>query len=200
MSDWDTDGDQLRSNLHKALSDARNAAGRRVAPTLAQAREWHDTILQGLVVPGTRFVAKFRGEPGLQGLEVKVGNQRGVASHDVMAALKRFEEKLQNTVSALDALIVPGRDLTADHLAAVIDLCAWAHAEWVRIHPFANGNGRTARLWANCIAMRYGLPPFVRLRPRPDDGYGTACAAAMAGRWQATVPVFRDFYRDAIRL
>ena len=47
--------------------------------------------------------------------------------------------------------------------------------------------------------MRYGLPPFVRLRPRPDDGYGAAAAAAMAGRWTPTVHVFRHMYRAAIR-
>jgi len=79
----------------------------------------------------------------------------------------------------------------ADQLAAIIDLCAWAHAEWIRIHPFANGNGRTARRWANSLAMRYGLPPFVRLRPRPDPGYGAAGVKAMQGNWEPTVTVFR---------
>ena len=34
-------------------------------------------------------------------------------------------------------------------------------AEWIRIHPFANGNGRIARLWVNSIAMRYDLRPRV---------------------------------------
>jgi hypothetical protein len=88
-----------------------------------------------------------------------------------------------------------GKDLNADERDAVIDLCAWAHAEWVRIHPFANGNGRTARLWANFLAMRYGLPPFVRLRPRPDDGYGEAGIKAMRGEWQPTAIVFRRMLR-----
>jgi hypothetical protein len=89
--------------------------------------------------------------------------------------------------------------LTADQLAAVIDLCAWVHSEWIRIHPFANGNGRTARLWANYIAMRYGLPVFVRLRPRPGNPYDMVAADAMEGRWQSTVPVFREMYADYIR-
>jgi Fic family protein len=73
----------------------------------------------------------------------------------------------------------------------VIDLCAWAHTEWTRIHPFANGNGRTARLWANFLAVRYRLPPFIRLRPRPDEGYADAGARAMQGDWQPTALVFR---------
>ena len=76
------------------------------------------------------------------------------------------------------------------YLAAIVDLCAWVHAEWVRIHPFANGNGRTARLWANSLAMRYGLPPFVRLRSRPNAGYADAGAKAMQGEWKPTAAVF----------
>jgi hypothetical protein len=36
-----------------------------------------------------------------------------------------------------------------------------AHTRWVEIHPFVNGNGRTARMWANWILVRYGVPAFV---------------------------------------
>jgi hypothetical protein len=88
------------------------------------------------------------------------------------------------------------QELDADQLAAVIDLCAWVHAEWVRIHPFANGNGRTARLWANSLAVRYGLPPFIRLRPRPNAGYGDAGAKSMQGDWKPTAVVFRRLLSD----
>jgi len=66
----------------------------------------------------------------------------------------------------------------------------------VRIHPFANGHGRTARLWANCLAMRYGLPPFIRLRPRPNSGYAAAGAKAMQGDWKQTAAVFRKLLDD----
>lgn len=78
------------------------------------------------------------------------------------------------------------------------DLSAWAHAEWLRMHPFANGNGRTTRIWANAILMRYGLPPAVRLRPRPGGGYGLAGAAAMDGDWRATAAVFRTMLEEVL--
>ena len=81
----------------------------------------------------------------------------------------------------------------------MIVLCAWAHAEWARVHPFANGNGRTARLWANSLAMRYNLPPFVRLRPRPDGKYGAVCQAAMLGDWAPTATLFREMLDDFSR-
>ena len=199
MIDWDDDSKQLRTNLRRVLSDALQDARQRLTPTVEQARSWQSNIMHGLTSPGWQYVGRFRGESGLEGCEVAINNYRGVSSDNVAEALKRFEEKLQKTVEALDELIKPGQDMSADDVAAVIDLCAWVHSEWVRIHPFANGNGRTARLWANCIAMRYGLPPFVRLRPRPDAGYGVASAKAMLGQWQPTVPVFRQMYREAIR-
>ncbi len=87
------------------------------------------------------------------------GDREGLPPADVSGALAAFERTLQRAVSVLDARYASGHDLDADGLAAVIDLCAWAHAEWIRIHPFANGNGRTARIWANALLMRYGLPP-----------------------------------------
>ncbi len=170
-----------------------------VAPTVEAARRWQAEIMHGLTSPDPHLVGRFRGEPGLEACEVAVGNERGVPSEHVAHQLNSFEARLQRAVRALDELIEPGREISADELAAVIDLCAWAHSEWVRIYPFANGNGRTARLWADAIAMRYGLPPFVRLRPRPDKGYAAACAAAMVGRWQPMSQLFRQMYREAIR-
>ncbi len=199
MNDSGDDSEQLRTNLHRAISDARHDARQRLTPTVGQARSWQSNIMQGLTSPGSQYVGRFRGEFGLRSCEVAIGDHRGVSSENVAEELKRFEKKLQETVEALDELIQPGQDMSADDVAAVIDLCSWVHSEWVRVHPFANGNGRTARLWANCIAMRYGLPPFVRLRPRPDGGYGVASAEAMVGQWQPTVPVFRQMYREAIR-
>ena len=114
----------------------------------------------------------------------------------VSEALKQFEAKLQALVAELDALLPIGQHPNVDQLAAIVDLCAWAHAEWIRIHPFANGNGRTARLWANWLAVRYGLPPFIRLRPRPDSGYGNAGSKAMQGDWKPTAVVFHQLLDD----
>ena len=152
--------------------------------------------MEGLNVPDRRYVGAFRGEPGLERTQVRVGASYGADSADVSEELTRFEAKLQALVAELDALLPIDHDLDADQLAAVIDLCAWAHAEWVRIHPFANGNGRTARLWANSLAVRYGLPPFIRLRPRPNAGYGDSGAKAMQGDWKPTAVVFRRLLSD----
>ena len=41
-----------------------------------------------------------------------------------------------------------------------IELAAWTHAEFVRIHPYIDGNGRTSRLLMNYQLMRAGLLPI----------------------------------------
>jgi fido (protein-threonine AMPylation protein) len=147
--------------------------------------------MEGLDVPDPNYVGCYRGEKGIENVRVWVGIHEGAVPGKVAGQLKEFENRLQRTLSALDKLYPVGAPLDGDVLSAVIDLAAWAHAEWVRIHPFANGNGRTARMWANAIFMRYGLDPVVRIRPRPDDGYGAASAQAMHRDWKATAVVFR---------
>lgn len=39
-----------------------------------------------------------------------------------------------------------------------IELAAWTHAEFVRIHPFPDGNGRTSRLIMNYQLLANGFP------------------------------------------
>jgi Fic family protein len=57
---------------------------------------------------------------------------------------------------------------------------ARAAARLVRLQPFSNGNGRVARLVANLLAYRRGLPPIV-LDARARRAYGAALRAALAG-------------------
>lgn len=194
MADWDADSPQLRANLAKVFARVRDEALGRKPLTAEVARVWQLEMMEGLVPPGPNRVGKFRGETGLEDCEVEVGGFPAIPAAEVTAELAAFDRKLRLALTELDRLIRPDQDLTVDNVAAVLVLCAWAHAEWVRIHPFANGNGRTARLWANSIAMRYGLPPFLRLRPRPGDSYGRVCAAAMRGDWRPTVAQFRQMY------
>ncbi len=165
-------------------------------PTVNAARQWQTDTLAGLQVPKAAYVGRFRGEAGIRNVHVAVGSAQGVPPAEVAEQLLRFERRLQRATAALDERYAADAELDTDGVAAVIDLCAWAHSEWVRIHPFANGNGRTARLWANFFLMRYGLPPVVRLRPRPDGSYGAASAHAMAGDWLPTASVFRQYLLD----
>jgi cell filamentation protein len=41
-----------------------------------------------------------------------------------------------------------------------IECLSFAHYEFVRIHPFNNGNGRTGRILMNIVALKFGYKPF----------------------------------------
>ena len=42
-----------------------------------------------------------------------------------------------------------------------IEQAAYLHCDFVRIHPFIDGNGRTARLITNLELMKHGYPPII---------------------------------------
>lgn len=41
-----------------------------------------------------------------------------------------------------------------------IDCLVYAHYEFIKIHPFNNGNGRTGRILMNIVAMKFGYQPL----------------------------------------
>ncbi len=199
MPDWDDDSPQLQENLFKLSECTGRHAKLRKPLTLAEIKSWHVDLMKGLTTDSPAYVGAFRGEPGVN-VNVVVRPNPGVDKARVAHAVDQFQRFLQRRIHALDAEIAPGADPgTTALFNEVVALCAWAHAEWVRIHPFVNGNGRTARLIANCIAERYGLPPFVQLRPRPGGGYGSAGAKAMQGDWKPTVSLFHELLKQYLR-
>ena len=58
------------------------------------------------------------------------------------------------------------------------------HRRLADIHPFNDGNGRTARLLMNLILIRSGYPP-VAARPGDRPAYVEALQEAQAGRGSA---------------
>lgn len=170
------------------------------------AQEWHRAIFRGVRLPVTYYAGEIRDRdprfPELYGYEVVVGGALAVVSANVPAELARFERRVQEVCQRLDAAIPAGEQpATEVELRAAIALSANAHGEWVRIHPFANGNGRAARVWGNWIAVRYGLPPFVRIRPRPEGAlYGMAAATSMRGDHSLTTVLFGDLLNEALGL
>lgn len=198
MPNWDEDSPALRNNIAKVLRGIRDSAQQRQALTLDTLRKWHRDTMRGLTVPRRSFVGRFRGEPGLKNVMVSIRKHTGTPPDQVIPALDDFMHRFTRALNRLDAAIAPDADLTADQLEAVLRVTAWAHSEWVRIHPFANGNGRTARLLANAIALRYGLPPFIRLRPRPNHGYSQAAAASMRGDFGPLTTCFHRMLRSVL--
>jgi hypothetical protein len=217
LPDWDADSPTLRSNLDVVETRLRADAGNRVLPSFEDAREWHALMMKGLD-PGMDpiVVGHFRGEPGLESMGVFIGGGPktvrgipvgaiwGTAPWLVGAELQAFEDTLQDKLRPLDAKYPDAASLDDAGRGQVIRVSAWAHSEWVRIHPFANGNGRTARMWANLVLLRYGMPPVMRLRPRPfgpdKTEYAEAGEAGMKGDAAPVERYIRRKYDETLKV
>lgn len=71
-----------------------------------------------------------------------------------------------------------------------------AHRRLVDIHPFNDGNGRTARLLMNLILIRGGYPP-VAVRPEDRPAYIKALQQAQTGQGDAAFNRLLDERLDA---
>ena len=61
------------------------------------------------------------------------------------------------------------------------------------------GNGRTARLWTLWIGLRYRLPPFIVVKPRPAGQLSAdAAAASMRGDHRLCIRVFEQMLRSKL--
>ena len=146
-------------------------------------KAWHVKVYSGCSVPDQSYVGRFRGDVesiNLQRYRVLVGPKEGVWPSQVAEAMSGFIHSANSALKYLDNLIV-GEVKRSDDVAEVVRLAALAHGEFVRIHPFANGNGRIARLLTNFVALRYGLPAFVAVKPRPANVAYVAAAERSMG-------------------
>jgi len=73
-------------------------------------------------------------------------------------------------------------------------LAAMAHYKLVRIHPFDDGNGRTARLLMNYILLKNGFPPVI-IKTENQENYRIALRKADAGDEESFVSYIIDQLR-----
>ncbi len=188
------DASRIAQNATALVAELAVQAQKRSALRSEDICSWHAALYAGCRVPLPDYLGRFRGDRSvaeLIGYEVGVGQTLadglpegvGVWSVKVAEAVATFMRQLEAAVATLDALLAAGvAPETEAELDAIVSLISLAHGEWIRIHPFANGNGRTARVLAAFLALRYGLPVFVRLKPRPDGTAYSAAATASMGR------------------
>jgi len=153
-------------------------------PSAELVKSWHKEMFDG-IAPHRDYVGQFRDKDltsyCLQDYEVVVSNIPGVDSSQVLFEVEAFFRDFSLKLNSLESSYPQddSRTPTIDEVSGVVELAAWAHGEWVRIHPFANGNGRTARLLANYVLVRFGFGPALTIRPRPDQPYGEAARSSM---------------------
>ncbi len=60
---------------------------------------------------------------------------------------------------------------------SIVEIAAELHLRYVTIHPFYDGNGRTARILMNLVLIRYGYPPII-VKVNEKTQYGQYLAHA----------------------
>ncbi|MFO7968715.1 MAG: Fic family protein [Candidatus Izemoplasmatales bacterium] len=78
----------------------------------------------------------------------------------------------------------------------VIKACL-LHGEFVKIHPFIDGNGRTARLILNFELMKYGYTPIVITKERRAEYYEALDIAHTTLDYSKFVRLISDFLIDS---
>lgn len=73
-----------------------------------------------------------------------------------------------------------------------IELAAWTHAEFVRIHPYIDGNGRTSRLIMNYQLLIHGYLPISVAKENRLDYYNALEQYAVKG----DLSPFADFVAE----
>lgn len=90
-----------------------------------------------------------------------------------------LQEKLK-TLQTAEGVISGNRsseDEMAEAFKTVVQVAAWLHHAITFVHPFREGNGRTARLAANLILERYGLVGIsVKIEKENKNRYRQALA------------------------
>jgi len=157
--------------------------GHRESFSLNLVREWHREMHTGCChVPVAAYVGNFRGttHPYLEAYENQFGPFISFQAADVPTAVLKVEAEIKNLLDRFDLLMGNEAAATPSRLNNVIDAVVGPYVDWIRIHPFADGNGRTARLMVNWLFARYWQPLVFPGRPPVDrDSLVAATAPAL---------------------
>ena len=218
---WQEDNSEnlslIQSNAAQLIMELRAGAADRTLPTRETLCYWHARLYAGCDVPVAGYLGHFRGDPTVKELldyEVGLGSRlndgnlekMGVWARRVSNEIDGVLAGLHAVFAELDALLPVGKPPnTADQILEVISFAALAHGEILRVHPFANGNGRIARLLVAFICLRYGVPMFLHIKPRPEtEDYIRASRDSMGrppdyvGNHTTTTSVFAHLLADVL--
>jgi fido (protein-threonine AMPylation protein) len=208
---------QIQTNAAQLVDELRANAAQRILPTPKELCRWHARLYAGCDVPVAGYVGHFRGDPTVKelieyevglGARLKDGNleRMGIWARQVSEEMDAVITGLHAVFNELDTQLAVGRPpTTPDQILALISFTALAHGECLRVHPFANGNGRIARMLVAFICLRYGLPMFLHIKPRPEnDDYIRASRDSMGrppnfvGNHTTTTAVFARMLADVL--
>lgn len=81
-----------------------------------------------------------------------------------------------------------------------IERAAKVHTEFVKIHPFIDGNGRTARLLLNLELMKNGYPPIIIRNENKVKYYNAIDIAHTVGDYKDFIKIVNDELNNSLDL
>lgn len=105
----------------------------------------------------------------------------------------------EETPAMMQELIEWYREMDGNPKSNPILLAAEFHYKFIRIHPFDDGNGRTARLLMNFILLRHGYPPVI-IKTEDKGNYLSALEQADAGLLAAFLGYIGKNLVDSLKL
>ena len=118
---------------------------------------------------------------------INVGSYKTTPNHVLTGTGETFYfASPEETPAKMYDLIEWYKEKTANPETNPILLSAEFHYKFIRIHPFDDGNGRTARILMNFILMQYNFPPVI-IKTQDKENYFGVLQMADAGNLEAFV-------------
>lgn len=157
------------------------------AKNLASALDWVEELGRGIEPIHERTVREIhnlvmRGED-----EVLPGRYK--TENNLVAGARFRTPSVLQTPPLMEAL---GTYLSSPLHADPVGASAVAHAWLVGIHPFRDGNGRTARLLANLLLIRNGFPVALLTEDRRPEYYAALDKAHCTGDLGDFIALWRE--------
>jgi len=118
---------------------------------------------------------------------LKITDSKHLPPHwsKVPSLMKEKDEKLKNKLGKLkkiEGIAFKGKknpQIVLREINKIVKVSSWIHHSITFIHPFREGNGRTARLAANLILERFGLIGIsIKIEKENKNKYRAALAQA----------------------
>lgn len=159
----------MLARLRKGKMDTRKEA--------VDSRPFHAFFFAGLTPPEHGYYADhYRGEPfrclRYHGVGIPGDPRVGYPPNHVLRSMRALAYAISDGINALDVLqrVPSTKTSPEDKLSTTVVFACKVFEEFLRIHPYVNGNGHAARFIMLVILIRYGYwPSQWPIEPRPPD-------------------------------
>lgn len=126
--------------------------------SVALIRGWHERLFIGVRDHAGKIRTADYGE-----VKLDFGPNKSITREEVPEAFDKHIVVAKGLFRQLDGLTH-----TIRFIEEAIKAAAYLHADLIKIHPFRDGNGRTARLAMKYVLLKYKLPPLPINVPRRE--------------------------------